>query len=105
MMNPKLAAAYGAKRMASKGMMKCAHGGPLMCSKGCYAKGGMVEADDDVDSDADVSFMSRGGMASLSPQMMAQKIRMQKMAKGGMVMDDENNEEEDERYHEDSKDF
>lgn len=107
MMNPKLAAAYGAHRMAKGGAMKCAHGGPMKCAIGCYAKGGMIDDDEDngsVDEDANVEYMARGGMARPG---LAKKIMAKKMAHGGLLSDDydENDDSEEPMAMQAQKDY
>lgn len=67
-----LAVAYGIQK--KNGSMKCAHGGPVMCHAGCYAKGGEVDA-------------------MKEPMNMIEAIRMKrmmakKMALGGMIEND-----------------
>lgn len=81
-----LAIGYAIKRRAAHkakgGMMKCAHGGPAMCSAGCYAEGGMVQNPKLEEAHKSVS---RG---EAMPHMNKRMGLPHHMAKGGMVEED-----------------
>lgn len=83
MMNPKLAMAYNMKKVAHKasGGQMCAHGGPAMCAMGCYAEGGDVE---EPGPHKDMMKHPMHSSKGIVDRMMAKK-----MAKGGMVENDE----------------
>lgn len=83
-MNPKLSAAYSAKRMAKGGAVSCSHGGPIHCDMGCYAQGG------------EVMKSSMYSSKDLIANLMAKKM--------DSMMDDED-EAEEHRYEQDAKDF
>lgn len=72
-----LAAAYGVQKM-SKGGIKCAHGGPISCSAGCYSKGGEVQ-----NEKLHPSYEPK----MKKPSSIVESIMAKKMASGGEVED------------------